>query len=85
MRIPFSLRRLSLSDGKVWFSSVQSLLCLNPKLDHQFSSGIFLNLELNPRFRFKMVQFGFGKGLNAEPNAKASFGGTQLHNHQKLA
>ena len=70
------LNQLRPSDGKVWFSLVQGLLCLNPELDHWFSSGIFLNLELNPWFRFKTVQFRFREGPNTEPNVKASFGGT---------
>ena len=44
---------------KVWFSLVHGLFCLNPELDHRFSSQIFLNLELDPWFRIKRVWFGF--------------------------
>jgi hypothetical protein len=61
---------LAISDGKVRFSSVQSLFCPNHELDHQFGSGIFLNPELNCRFRLKTVRFGFGEGLNTEPNGR---------------
>ena len=56
------------SDGKVRFSSVQSLFFPNPELDHQFSSRDFPEPELNPRFRLKRVQFRFRKMLNAELN-----------------
>ena len=56
------------SDGKVRFSSVQSLFFPNPDLDHQFSSRDFPEPELNPRFRLKRVQFRFRKMLNAELN-----------------
>ena len=61
---------LPLSDGKVRFSSVQRLFCLNPEPDYWFSSAISLNPELNPWFRFKRVQFRFREGwtLNRTPN-----------------
>jgi hypothetical protein len=65
-----SVRMWGLSDGKVRFSSVQRLFCLNPEPDYWFSSGIFLNPELNSRFRFKRVRFRFREGLNAELNAE---------------
>ena len=49
---------------KVQFSSVHGLFCLNPKLDHWFSSQIFLNLELDPWFRIKRVWFRFRERVN---------------------
>jgi hypothetical protein len=55
---------VTISDGKVQFSLVQRLFCLNPEPDHQFSSGIFLNPEPNPQFKFKRVQFRFRERLN---------------------
>ena len=58
----------STSDGKVRFSSVQRPFCLNPELNHQFSSEDFPEPELNPRFRLERVQFGFGERPNPEPN-----------------
>ena len=53
---------------KVRFSLVHGLFCLNPKLDHQFGSGIFLNLELDPWFRIKRVWFGFRERVNPKLN-----------------
>ena len=64
----FCLDTVQASDGKVWFSLVQSLFFPNPKLDHQFSSRDFPEPDLNPWFRLKRVQFGFGEMLNTELN-----------------
>jgi hypothetical protein len=55
--------------GSISFGSGPILL--NPELDHWFSSGNFLNLNLNQGFRFKRVQFRFRERLNAKPNANA--------------
>ena len=69
-RLEFLAVHETYSDGKVRFSSVRSLFCLNHEPDHWFGSEIFLNLELNCQFRFKMVRFGFREVPNPEPNPK---------------
>ena len=58
----------NISVEKVQFSLVHGLFCLNPKLDHRFGSGIFLNLELDPWFRIKRVQFRFRERVNPKLN-----------------
>jgi hypothetical protein len=52
------------SDGKVWFSLVHHLFCLNPKPDPQFSSGGLPEPELNPQFSSFWSSSGSEKGLN---------------------
>jgi hypothetical protein len=67
--------KASASDGKVRFSLVQRPFCPNPEQVHRFSSAVSPDPKPNPWFRFKRVQFRFGKGLNAELNAEPFLGG----------
>jgi hypothetical protein len=57
------------SVAAVWFGPVQYLNFRNLELDFGFGSANFLNLGLDPRFRFNEVQFGFRLGSDRfEPN-----------------
>ena len=64
----------STSVEKVWFSLVHGLFCLNPELDHRFGSQILLNLELDPQFRIKRVQFGIRERVNPKLNTNVKGG-----------
>jgi hypothetical protein len=55
---------VGISGGKVRFSSVQTVICLNLELNFWFSSGQFLNLELNLRFRFSSGSNWFEPQVN---------------------